>query len=580
MDSRRSISSLFDPSVARDVPVAIQDGKQVTFGDLERDVACLAGCLEDRGKGRWLLISEDAYAIAVGFLAALYARQTVVLPANLQLGYQSELADQIDGVLVHEHSVPSDTKALSILGRDRSEPEPCLAPFDPEDGEVILHTSGTTGRPVPVRKSLRCFEAELAALQNLFQSPLPYIVLATVPAHHIYGLLFRVLWPLVAGRPFVAELIRFPGELVKAMETAENSLLVSSPAFLSRALPVLDIEALKDRLCGVFSSGGPLPPDIAAAYNAKLTDPIVEVYGSTETGGIGYRSVRKASDPSPWTPLPGVTLSLEADDGRLSVSSPFLVKSRPFRTADTARLLPDGRFELLGRSDRIVKVEERRISLTEVEHKLISRSEVSAVRVVSLEGAKGRSVLGAVIVPSPEGWAALAKCGKRPLTDALRTALMPYFDLAAIPRKWRFVRRMPETIQGKTPMRQLEALFSPDHGGELHPIVLGREAGPSTLKLVLKLPQDLAYFDGHFDEHPVLPGVVQLDWAIDFAREEFPLDAKFQRIEALKFFRILSAGDEVTLDLRFERDKEKLHFRYQSADHEHSAGRIQFEATE
>ena len=44
------------------------------------------------------------------------------------------------------------------------------------------------------------------------------VVLATVPAHHIYGLLFRVLWPLASKRAFASSLIRYPQDLIAALE--------------------------------------------------------------------------------------------------------------------------------------------------------------------------------------------------------------------------------------------------------------------------------------------------------------------------------------------------------------------------
>ena len=564
--------------MACDAPVAIVAGKQIMFSALELDVATLSAHLGACQERRWLLLAEDAYAIAVGFLAALYAGKIVVLPANHQLGHVSELSDQVDGILVHEQSVPPDAKVLSIFTRDAARSRSSLEPFDAARAEVIFHTSGTTGEPAPVHKSLTCLEQELVVLEKLFPRAVPCVVLATVPAHHIYGLLFRVLWPLVAGRPFVSELIRYPEEFEREVENADSNLLVSSPAFLARALQILDISALKDRLSGVFSSGGPLPPETAVTYNAQLRAPIIEVYGSTETGGIGHRATLDAAKPEPFTAFPGVTLSVDSDGGNLSVSSPFIDNGRSFRTGDTARILGDGRFELLGRSDRIVKVEERRISLMEVERKLASRAEVSDVHVELLQGSTGRKYLGAVIVPTSEGWTALAGAGKRALTKTLRTALASHMDLAAIPRKWRFVRKLPETIQGKTPIAQLQAMFSIFQDDETRPILLDRGAGPSEIQLKLKLPTELKYFDGHFDGFPILAGVVQLDWAIKFAREAFPVDGIFQRIEALKFFRVLRAGEEVTLELRFDPEKKMLHFQYNSERHAHSAGRIRFAA--
>ena len=105
---------------------------------------------------------------------------------------------------------------------------------------------------------------------------------------------------------------------------------------------------------------------------------------------------------------------------------------------------------------------------------------------------------------------------------------------------------------------------------------MDRIASATTLQLKLKLPPELKYFDGHFDGHPILAGLIQLGWAIEYAREAFSLKGTVERIDALKFFRVLRAGEEVTLELELERAKDKLSFKYNSAQYAHSAGRIQF----
>ena len=97
--------------------------------------------------------------------------------------------------------------------------------------------------------------------------------------------------------------------------------------------------------------------------------------------------------------------------------------------------------------------------------------------------------------------------------------------------------------------------------------------------LHLHLPEDLFYFDGHFEEAPILAGVVQIDWAIGYAKEHFTIPDCFRRIEALKFFKVLMAGDDVKLDLRFDRATGRLKFQYSGKETIHSSGRIVFEAT-
>lgn len=97
-------------------------------------------------------------------------------------------------------------------------------------------------------------------------------------------------------------------------------------------------------------------------------------------------------------------------------------------------------------------------------------------------------------------------------------------------------------------------------------------------RLQLKVQSELCYFDGHFPETPVLPGVVQLHWAEAFARDLFgpllPELASFQRLEAVKFQQLIRPEQEVSLDLEYVADKNKMYFRFYHQDTQFSTGRF------
>jgi 3-hydroxymyristoyl/3-hydroxydecanoyl-(acyl carrier protein) dehydratase len=96
------------------------------------------------------------------------------------------------------------------------------------------------------------------------------------------------------------------------------------------------------------------------------------------------------------------------------------------------------------------------------------------------------------------------------------------------------------------------------------------------IKLALQLPEDLLYFQGHFPGAPILPGVVQTDWAIHFGRQFFPLKGEFNALEVLKFQKVLRPGDTPTLELEFDAEKNGLRFKFMSALGRHSSGAILF----
>ena len=558
--------------------VSFGAGGERDWASFRGDVSSLVRCIQQSQRMHWLIATEDAYALAVGLFATLHAGGTAYLPANHQEGHLAALAADVDGVLTYGDLRPVASVALGILERDNEGALLPLVPLDAASATIVLHTSGTTDAPKPLPKALSCLDAEVATLEQIFGPLCSGNILATVPPYHIYGLLFRVLWPLASGRPFADGTVRFPGELDAADCKRPKATLISSPAFLKRVVDSLDLESVRDRLGTVFSSGGPLPGDVAARYAEYLEHPIVEVYGSTETGGIAHRSVLTANEIVPWTVFPNIAISTSEKSGLLSIKSPFTGVPDWYVTSDRVELLPGGRFLLQGRADRIVKLEERRISLDELEGRLARCPEVESVRVLALVGAEGdRSVLGAVVVPTEMGWNLLAIGTKRAFTERLRSALEPFVDELALPRKWRIVRSLPTTGHGKIANADLAALFAPNCGRKQLPRVLREHRDGYELQVRLALEADLLFFEGHFEAAPILAGIVQLDWAIRFAQDAFAISDHPNEIEALKFFRVLPAGSEVDLKIVYDQELNRMSFHYVVGDEVCSSGRAAFQ---
>ncbi|HTU03810.1 MAG TPA: hypothetical protein VMG58_18390, partial [Candidatus Sulfotelmatobacter sp.] len=116
----------------------------------------------------------------------------------------------------------------------------------------------------------------------------------------------------------------------------------------------------------------------------------------------------------------------------------------------------DGTFVLRGRADRVVKIGEKRISLTAIEARLAASPLVREARAVLLP--EGR--VGAVLVLTPAGAAQLSAGGPRPLGQALAAWLLPEVVRIAIPRRWRFVAALPANAMGKVSEEALQALFA------------------------------------------------------------------------------------------------------------------------
>lgn len=110
----------------------------------------------------------------------------------------------------------------------------------------------------------------------------------------------------------------------------------------------------------------------------------------------------------------------------------------------------------------------------------------------------------------------------------------------------------------------------------LFPKIVGENSHADQVLLTLRIPEELAYFKGHFEEIPVVPGVAQIQWAVHYARQYLGLNLGFSHMEVVKFKELLLPGQQLELSLHYLEQARKLEFCYRSAASEYSSGRIYF----
>lgn len=542
------------PDLPAERPLALEPA--LSAGDFVQRVCAVAGALCQRNTQRVAIHLEDAGELAIALYAAWIAGAEAVLPADNLAHSRERLAAQIDAWIGDQ---PGDLLLTELDG-------PAVIPteLDLDACRLVLSTSGSTGEPKLIGKTLRQLSNEVQVLENLWGTELGDArVLGSVAAQHIYGLLFRVLWPLSAGRAFLRRQIAFPEDLQRHSLDQPRFAWVGSPALLKRMGDNLDWPALRP-VVRVFSSGGPLPAEAGELLQERLGQAPTEIYGSSETGGIAWRQGGQL-----WQPFDGVTLSQD-EQGALRIESTYLPPGETEQTADAARLCADGRFELLGRLDRIVKLEEKRISLPQLEAALAKHPFVSEARLGVVQ--ENRASLGALVALSDAGLHALRNGGRRALTQRLREHLAGHCEALALPRRWRLLRRLPGNAQGKLPQSLVDELLHAPRSRE--PDVLTHNAVDGEQHFQLEIPLDLAHFPGHFPQAPVLPGVVQVQWAQQLGRQVFDLPPRFGGMEVLKFQQLLRPGDICQLALRWDAGRGKLYFAFTRGEAACSSGRI------
>jgi acyl-CoA synthetase (AMP-forming)/AMP-acid ligase II/3-hydroxymyristoyl/3-hydroxydecanoyl-(acyl carrier protein) dehydratase len=510
----------------------------ITAGQVRATASDIASRLP--GGGTIHLHTQSAALFASGLLAAARKACTVCCPAHMQPLYLREIGADL---LVTDQSPDFPDTVRAELASDEEE-----ASTAPDAPNLVFYTSGSTGTPKTVAKTFGQLDAEVAALESVWPNGAQH-VFATVSHQHIYGMLFRIFWPLSTGGVSADRAAEYWEELSGRL--LPGTTLVSGPAHLTRL--VAPSAAAPDRL---FSSGAPLPFAAAQQAGRELGTMPIEVLGSTETGGIGWR--KQDREDALWTPLPHVDVIVD-DDNLLAVRSPY-AKAREFVLTGDLAEVAGNQFRLKGRADRVVKVDGKRVSLTRVDEALIQHPFITAAAAIDLPARKG--ALGVVVELNSTGTAALKEMGAFRLSRDLRRALTTRLEPAERPKHWHF-GIIPVDQQAKRVHANLRRVFDrpqPDIHGM--PLAQGtvKSVTPDAAQIVFKLDPQMIWFDGHFPEQPVLPGIAQVHMAVQWAQHLWNWRPMGGSLSQVKFRRVLRPGDVVELSLSRLASQQRLKF--------------------
>lgn len=540
--------------------VAVTQGKVLTKADLCQRVSYWRECFVLKEGQRWAAYHSDAFEFLAIVLALWQAGCTACVPGDNLPATFRRLQTHVDGFAGEFRHKSS---ATVIEGSAC----PSWRRLDTDFVALEIYTSGSTGEPKPIQKTLGNLDNELQALEALWPDHKDSVVISTATHQHLYGMTFRLFWPLCRGQVFETETCQYHEDIFQRFAKYSKCSLVSTPSHLGRLNPLLDWQSIADHCVVITSSAAPLKREDSLMLAGLLHVKIREVYGSSETGAIGWR-IQTGVEDALWQLLPGVELQPASHD--VFVSGSHI--SGQHKLADQLELGERGHFQLLGRMDRVVKVEGKRVSLAEVESATEQHDYIKLAKALVIT--RKRSEIALVAELTERGWAALNQLGARGVQREIRAVLQERFETVLLPRRWRFVAQMPYNTQGKLPLESLQAMFDP----ELikWPVLASQAIGQNSAELSCQIPAELVYFDGHFPKSPILPGVVQVHWAEHYGRQFLDIPGVFHALEAVKFQQVIFPRAVISISLQYDPERQKLGFRFYSEKGVHSSGRICF----
>lgn len=477
---------------------------------------------------RVINLCETRHGFMLGFAAALMRGQVSLLPPAQGRDDWEALPRRYPGAYVlSEKADAANAFALGAFLEDR-------APKDPETDALeipgidsnaiaaILFTSGSTGEPAAHPKTW----GQLVRGAGLLAEALgwgrrsAHAIVGSVPPQHMFGLESTVMLPLQAGAPVHARMPLLAADLETALRECDRPVWWMTTPMHMRA-PIHSPTALPG-LQGVVASTMSLPPALASAAESAWRVPVIEVYGSTETGALATR--RTASEAA-WTPLRGVALHMQGagEARRFRAEGPHI--DAPVVLGDVLDLQPDGRFRWLGRSSDMVKIGGKRASLSALN---IALTEIPGVADGAFSFAPEAGGSGDESHPARRLAAFFVSETLDP-TQVL-AALRARIDSAFLPRPLHRVARLPRDANGKLAQAALAGLYAQCQSAQ-------------------SIPADHPALPGHFPGNALVPGVTLLARVAEALRARFPHCAPGELLHA-RFHSALRPGETFAIEAR------------------------------
>lgn len=475
-----------------------------------------------------VLLPDSNFDFIINFFAAIFAKKEIYL--------------------VNDKTRLNQLDVEFILPENEIIEEENFAFFDVNLYETFINifTSGSTSSPKKIRKNLYNLYVEAKDMYEQFfnKTPKNYSFVSTTNFTHMFGIVFSFVMPACYGYIIDTDKVDFPEEL----DLKENYVLISTPSFLDR---IIDYD-LKNYPFMISTAGAKLKQKTFEFFEKKSH--VLEIYGSTETGSIAYQTNSKFNN---LILLENVKIIPDAEI--MTVMSEYFLEDK-MTISDAFEMINEREFVLKNRTDRIVKIMEKRISLNEIEMILNKHNFIKDNYSFALN-----EKLCSAVVLSKEGKEYFLKFGKVKLLKEIKTLLKNYSEI--LPKRWKFLYEIPTTTTGKIDREKIKKIFELNLS---YPFIVDKKVTKDFAELKLIFPQNCNFFDGHFNNFPILPGVVQLFYANYFIEDIFKLKLELNEVKKIKFSNIIRPDIEICL--RLKNNDKSIEYTYLSDDKNFSSG--------
>ena len=451
-----------------------------------------------------IILPEDNFAFIINFFASIFSNKNIYL-------------------ITESQKINDFKEDYYVLNSESLEPIYDYSFPELDTNKVIINffTSGSTKEPQNIKKTLaNLIEEGIDVTEALNLANKEFVIKSSTTFCHLFGMTFGLMFPLCNRYLIDTERVLYPENL-----DVKNCFFVSSPAFLN---------ALKKHLLPfnvnpkyIIAAGAKLDDETFSYYEKSSS--VIEIYGSTETGVIAYR---KNSSEKNLTVFPNVKFENEN-----TVTSKYIYG---YKTSITDNIeFISNKISVLGRKDRIIKIYDKRVSLEAIEKTLDNNELVNESYCFELD-----SKLACMCVLSEVGKNLLFAKGTNELKKCLKSYLRKYTDV--VPQKWHFNNFIPITQSGKIDTNFIRKLFTANFS---FPVVLDMTSLKDTVTYKIFFNKNCNFYNGHFPDFPITPGVAQLYIATELANYSFKLNTAVGQIKKIKFSNIIYPNTIIDLSL-------------------------------